>query len=196
MKQTTDFYSKLPNAEVTERIFKSCKAQDEAAAKAAIQRMENYYNCIDDYSFGGIQDRVSDESRRSRMILCEKLQAQAENGYKAFIETFNVAVLCDLQGNVLTQRIVNGRYGLCWIIGNQNATFVAVAKKQATYQKKGYQLKTKKITVEYYYTGGISKSGRCMIQARTLSSELTNEVPELDTVGRDYYPVYIASLND
>lgn len=186
------FYSKLPSVEQIQKIFSGIDADNKVAAEAATYRMNNYFNCVDDYSWGGICDQSADRSRSQRESLRYALKDQLENGGNAFVETFDIPVLCDMNGRELTDRVVSGKYGLCWIIGNDCPTFVGVSKKQATYNKKGYQVMTKKVKVEYYYTGGITKKGRSSIVARVLSNDLVNEFPAEETVGRFIYAVYIA----
>ena len=56
--------------------------------------------------------------------------------------------LADLDGNIVNSRIVDGKYGEAWVINKDDgsvewvnvSTASSVAKRQAHYNKKGYQL--------------------------------------------------------
>lgn len=152
-----DFLSNFPTQAQVEAVIAELDSQDANTRKNMDQRMMNYYNCIDDYSYGGICDKVASESLSANRFTREMLKAQLANG-KPLSDVAEVNVLCDLEVNVVSDRIVNGRFGLCWIIdnGNGNVSFVGLAKKASTYAKKGYVVKVK----QYFYDQYISRTGK------------------------------------
>lgn len=170
------FYSELPTADQVNSIIRGFESADKSASEATAYRMQNYFDCVDDYSWGGPCDQAQAQGRSLRQRCKARLLSQIENG-GAFIDTFCTAVLCDLQGNILSEKIVDGRYGPCWIIGSDNnVSFVGVAKKAATYEKKGYRVMTRQMKVEYYFTGKII-NGSCITKGRVLSNDVINEFP-------------------
>ncbi len=98
-------------------------------------RMENYYNCVDDYSFGGICDKadneLEDRCRVERGILIEQVQ---NGGY--YVRTSSFYRLRDNEGHT-ADGASNGQYGSYFDI---NGKRVGVPKKVATLEKKGYTL--------------------------------------------------------
>jgi len=117
-------------------------------------RMENYYNCVDDYSYGGLCDKAAEES-----ILESKTKI---NIYKEFlergevVEVFEREILTDLNNKDLKAKVVDGRYGKVWIYTKEennkvNAIFVGCAKKPVTYEKKGYKVRKVTETVKLTY---------------------------------------------
>lgn len=175
------FYDKMPTVNQFNSFLDYCKQEDEHARKNSEQRMENYYNCIDDYSWGGLCDQAAAQSRGLRNYLANNLAIQLEEG--AFKETFKLSILQDLEGNTISTRIVNGKFGPCWIIKNSeySATFVGVAKKAATYAKKGYKVVTREVTVEYYYTAGLSRNGKIVPISRILSDNILDYIADEQT---------------
>jgi hypothetical protein len=150
MKTIETFYEKMPTQAQFELFLAGYEKANEEMQKNADYRMQNYYNCVDDYSWGGLCDQAANELYRERKNLKDNLETQFKEG--AFVETIETSILCDMDGNVISDRIVNGKFGECWIIKNGSAvSFVSVAKKQSTYNKKGYKAMTIWTKVEYYY---------------------------------------------
>lgn len=181
MKNLDAFYAQMPTQEQFDAFVINYEAENAQMRKNAEYRMQNYFNCVDDYSWGGICDQAADAAYSKRMLLHENLKYQLENG--AFIDTVETSVLCDMNGNIVSEKIVNGRFGECWIIENGNyPTFIGVAKKQSTYNKKGYNVQKKVIEVEFYYlTNG-------KIVSRILSNKIVNEFMHEQTT---YVPKYL-----
>lgn len=182
--QNENFYDEMPSLEKLQETISGLDSRDETARKNMDQRAENYYNCLDDYSYGGICDRAAVDGISERGMQRRALQEQIENG--AFVEVFKSNVLL-YQGKVVSDRVVNGRFGPCWIIPGEKGSapgFVSVAKKASTYEKKGFEVKTREIKLEYYYTGGqFQKNGHLKFKSRILSDEITNEFNEYASTG-------------
>jgi hypothetical protein len=144
------FYNQMPTQIQFENFVSWYNEENEQMRKNSDYRMQNYYNCIDDYSWGGLCDKAADEAYAKRLRLYNSLQTQIKNG--AFFEDVEISVLVDENDNVVSDKIVNGRFGECWILKNGNdVKFVGVAKKQSTYNKKGFKVMTIVYQIEYYY---------------------------------------------
>jgi hypothetical protein len=172
------FYDKMPTVDQFNSYLEYCKGQDEEAQKNTDQRMQNYYNCIDDYSWGGLCDQASSQARSLRNYLASNLAIQLEKG--AFKSTFKLSILQDLEGNTVSTKIVDGKFGPCWIIktSEYSANFVGVAKKAATYAKKGYKVVTREVVVEYYYTARFSSNGKIIPVSRILSDTILDYIAD------------------
>ena len=179
MKDT--FYEKMPSVSQFNNFLDYCKQQDEEAWKNTEQRMMNYYNCLDDYSWGGLCDQASAQASNLRNYLANNLRIQLKEG--AFKETFKLSILQDLEGNTISSKIVNGKFGKCWIIKKSefDAAFVSVAKKPETYAKKGYKVVTREVTVEYYYTTRLSRNGKIIPVSRILSDNILDYMADEQT---------------
>jgi hypothetical protein len=174
MNTIENFYGKMPTENQVAQFLISYESANQDMRKNEEYRMNNYFNCIDDYSWGGLCDKAANEAYRKRTLLKSNLEQQLKNG--AFVEVIEISVLCDMLGNIVSDKIVNGKYGECWIIKNEGSvSFVGVAKKQSTYNKKGFKAMTRFVEVEYYYT----TSGN--IISRILSERIEESLKEYQT---------------
>ncbi len=161
-----NFMEKYPSQEQVEGFKKSCQQTIESYNEAADARMRNYYNCVDDYSWGGVCDKAQDQGRLKIQIALDVLKNQ--DGPKT--EKFESAVLFDQSGNQVSDQIINGKFGRAWIIKvGHGAAFVGEAKKQSTYIKKGYVVKKRVIECEYYW---MIKAGELKPVARVISDQI------------------------
>lgn len=116
-------------------------------------RWENYINCVDDYCVGGIQDKIESEERNGLQGMIRIMEEQIENGGFTDREML-VLVLCDLEtGEHLTERIIQGKYGPCFMIPGETPTFVGLAKQQKTFERKGYICATRVMTLRRVFDG-------------------------------------------
>lgn len=146
----SNFYDQMPTQEQFENFKIWFEEENEQMRKNADYRMQNYFNCVDDYSWGGLCDKAASEAYGKRLDLYNNLATQMRDG--AFVKDCNFPVLVDMDGNIVSDKIVNGRFGNCWIINEKDGVkFVGLAKKQSTYAKKGYKVMTRVYTFEYYY---------------------------------------------
>lgn len=123
-------------------------------------RMKNYFNCIDDYAFGGIQDQIASEEMSRLRHLRDKLKNQEENG-GYLIETAKEFCLYK-DGVLVSSKIVNTRFGKCFVFGGgfnpqteeyDQPTFVSIPKKIETLNKKGFGLICNQYTFKVIYDG-------------------------------------------
>lgn len=100
-------------------------------------RMERYYNCQDDYSWGGPCSKANYIARdRAKAARDRAIEVIINGGWYTEHKTFNI--LKDIKsGETLKARIVKGKYGRCWMIGD-GEKFITIPRKQDTLIKKGY----------------------------------------------------------
>lgn len=97
-------------------------------------RMKNYYDCIDDYSWGGICDQadneLEDKYRMERDILIEQVNGNGKvKRTSSFYRLVSNSDFCDGASE--------GQYGQYFKI---DGCFIGVPKKLATLKKKGFSL--------------------------------------------------------
>lgn len=181
---TTDtFYSKMPTIEQMLTIITNCEASIKTSVDAENYRMENYYNCVDDYSWGGICSQAANENISRNRNLINSLNEQMVNG--SFIEDEYIEVLCDLNGNIVSNKIINGKFGFSWVLNGGG--FVSVSKKESTYEKKGYKVMMIHYRYEYYLTGGTTQKGQNSCVSRLISSEIMAKDEELCSWDKSWY---------
>lgn len=144
----------FPSAEHIEKVLVSLVRSDEDASRAAQQRMENYYNCLDDYSWGGICDRAAAEARADRDAY--RAVAKIILAGEVPSSVFTHYCLYDLAGDLVSDRVVDTKFGRAFIIRlpEGGVKFVSVAKKLSTYAKKGYKLMKVDMYYDYYLAPG------------------------------------------
>lgn len=147
-----DFFKAYPTEQEMlnqiSRLEESVKGHEEAAEC----RMLNYYiNCIDDYSFGGLCDQATSKIINDNRELRQRLNEQL-NQIRTVVSEEVIDVLTDLAtGEIVSDRLVNGKFGMCWIVGSgDDVKFVGLAKKAKTYESKGYAVVRMTYTVESY----------------------------------------------
>jgi len=162
----------FPTMEAMADAVRHWQESIERSQEGTKYRMENYYNCVDDYSWGGPCDRAADWniSRCNSFIALMKEQME-----KPEPQTwdFHREVLADLDGNIVSERIIKTKYGFAWIIGEgENVEFVGCVKRQSTYETKGYRVMTITETAKFYYLPRESKQGlmaQSIITSRTIA---------------------------
>ena len=164
------FYSKMPTVDQLVSYIEQCETSIKTSIKNMDYRAENYYNCVDDYSYGGICDKVASENISANKRRIEMFNEQMNNG--AFIQTEFIEVLCDMDNKIVSDNVIDGKFGSCWRL--TAGGFVSIAKKESTYAKKGYKTMSMAYTIEYYLTGGETQKGNNKCVSRLISSELVS----------------------
>lgn len=141
-------------------------------------RMQNYYNCVDDYSWGGICDQSQDQQMMRLEGMLYNILEQEENG--GFCKEIAYSYeLQDMDGNVLSTKLINGKFGLCFIIqhSEHNMSFVGATKNQSTFAKKGFKVITKTYELKVFYTGTLnSKFANRSIELISVSDSVQNKL--------------------
>jgi len=139
-------------------------------------RMRRYFDCQDDTILGGISDQVTQETMRTINRKFDLFIEQVKNNGRLNQE---VETLClyDLEGNFVTDIVVKGKFGQCFIIknGDSDVQFVSVAKRQATYNKKGFKAIIRKRNYSFTFNGSETKTGRFIFNDIKLENETLTE---------------------
>lgn len=99
------------------------------------RRAERYYDCVDDYSYGGICSELNARQRREAEATFNRRVEFIVNGFVRKERRENV--LKDLAGNIVARGTRDGQYGRYF--KTEDGQFVSCSKKVATYEKKGYR---------------------------------------------------------
>lgn len=120
------------------------------------RRAEHYYDCQDEYSYGGLCSKVNAMARnRAWTRLQERIEEIVRGGY--IIRTRKANILRKLgTGEVAAVGTHEGRYGRYF--RTYDGQFISCAKKVSTYEKKGFtpvvQIVTEKMIPDGYWSNG------------------------------------------
>lgn len=143
-------------------------------------RMQNYYDCVDDYSWGGLCDKADDEQENRLCIMRDILIEEAING-GYHVETLTYYQLKDNEGN-LCVGARNGQWGQYFVI---NEKYVGVPKRVATLEKKGYILEKVTRTFHCVFKRFSNKENYILYKSIDLVDE------KVERVTQDTMPTYI-----
>ncbi len=147
----------IPTPERIAFVLKQLDQSDKSADEATDRRMENYYNCVDDYSWGGICDHASAQGKSERRLVrsCMNEILATGNPLKGSHDHY---FLERLDGSFATDHCVKTRFGQAWRIkgeaGYESCTWVSVSKTKKTYEKKGFRLMKATYEFDYYMVSG------------------------------------------
>ena len=163
---------------LSERLAETIELLKKEHSKNTDYRMQNYFNCVDDYSWGGICDQAQDQKMGQLERLYNTIiEQEKHNGY--LVEVAYSFELQDLDGNVVSTRLVNGKFGLCFIIKKSefDVQFVGASAKQSTFLKKGFQLVTKKYELKVIYMGTLnSKFANRKVELISLTDSIEDKI--------------------
>lgn len=120
------------------------------------RRAEHYYDCLDEYSYGGPCSVANGLAmRRADKVLEDRIEEIVRGGF--LIRERRVNILRDIEsGNIVATGTHEGTYGRYF--RTEDGKFVGCAKKVDTYSKKGYipfvQTITEKIVRDGYWRNG------------------------------------------
>lgn len=158
-------------------------------------RAENYYiKCIDDYSYGGLQDRAANLAENRLQGLIDLMTIQEEQGY--VVHTLNIFYLCRA-GKTLSSDIVYTKYGKAWryIDENKNVIFVSVPAKEKTLWAKGYECFVAEIDFKAIYTGQITRHGNYVANVEKIDSR-ASKMGLRSKIDNDDYIYYLYTLQN
>jgi hypothetical protein len=141
-------------------------------------RMQNYFNCVDDYSFGNPYHAAADSSREYEARI--KMNYSLETLEKGYCEIDSkVIVLTDLEGNQIS---VGARYGKFGLFFSTPTGCVGLPKKIKTLENKGYSVKVRVRKYKADFTGKVSGKGNAIFENIQILSEVFIE-PQLNEEG-------------
>ena len=172
------FYQDMPSV----KILNSAIAAAEASIQQSVSNMEyrerNYYNCVDDFSSGGIMDTIAVENiatQQNRIAIYKEQLANGSIKVKAVSE-----VLLNVDGTVASDTLVNGKFGLIWIL--KSGGVVGASLKKSAYVTKGFKRGTQITEMEVYYLCRESRKGKPLQRARILNQSILEGAPEENDV--------------
>ena len=162
------------------KLIEQAQALYDSTMKGLIEdedrRMQNYYDCIDDYSWGGLCTQANYLARdRARVALEEKIEEIVRGGF--IIRTRKVNVLLDKDtGEIVAEGTHEGRYGRYFTL--DDGTYVGCAKQIATFEKKGLLPYVQTITEKKLCTGIWPSGDRRykVLEVVSLTEELSTEI--------------------
>lgn len=112
----------------------------ESAMKRLIEdedsRMQNYYDCIDDYSWGGLCTKANYIARdRERIKLEDRIEEIVRGGYLVRERKENALKSIET-GEIVARGTHQGKFGR--FFATDDGKFVSCTKLVKTYEKKGY----------------------------------------------------------
>ena len=164
-------------------IEESFKRQMESINERRAYRAQNYYDCVDDYSWGGLCDKADNEEENRLVISKQIAIEEVKNGGYHVVNTCYYQ-LRDNEGNVAIGAR-SGQWGEYFTI---NGKYVGVPKRVATLEKKGYILEKVSHTYHCVYKGWSSNREYILYKSIERVSE------QIERVTKDTMPSYIGNL--
>ncbi len=100
-------------------------------------RMRRYFDCQDDTILGGISDQVTSNTISNINRYYDILIEQELNG--GFLLRNEKSICLFKDGVLVSEKICRGKFGLFFVL--TDGSFLGVAKKKATFDKKGFEVK-------------------------------------------------------
>ena len=100
-------------------------------------RMRRYFDCQDDTILGGISDQVTSATINKINRKYDLMIEQELNG--GFLLRTEKTVCLYKNGVMVSNKLCDGKFGKFFVL--TDGTFVSVAKKKATFDKKGVEVK-------------------------------------------------------
>ena len=72
MTNSTTFYDKMPTQEQFNSFLIFYNEANRVMQENSDYRMQNYFNCLDDYSWGGLSDKAANESYSKRNLFYKR----------------------------------------------------------------------------------------------------------------------------
>ena len=175
MTQTTIDTKELKRQEIVSNYEKTMADMEERHEK----RAENYYNCVDDYSFNSPYHNAADSSRENQATMLRDYSLEMlDYGYCTIKSEYSV--LMNTDGTICAEGTFYGQYGSCFRLFNGG--FVGVPKKADTLLAKGYTMHLCEKVYKANFTGKFSKKGNPIFDQITLVNEtLTDSIESCPT---------------
>lgn len=120
-------------------------------------RMKRYFDCQDDTILGGISDQVTSETI-NKINRKYDLEVEKELNGGFLLRTENTVCLYK-NGVMVSDKLCHGKFGQFFVL--TDGSFISVAKKKSTFDKKGVDVKVVVSCYKCDYSG-ISKNGYAM----------------------------------
>jgi hypothetical protein len=131
-------------------------------------RFKNYYNCVDDYSFGSpIHEAVDSSTRRQAEQVRDYSLETLEFGFCTVISL--QSLLLNEAGEICAEGTGYGKFGSYFRLFNGG--FVGVPKKATTLEAKGYTMQERKTTYKASFTGRFTKNDAPIFEEISIISQ-------------------------
>lgn len=134
-------------------------------------RVKRYFECQDDTILGGISDQVTSETINRINRKFDLLIEQEKNG--GFLLRTEQTIVLYKNGEIVSDKLCYGKFGKFFVLND--GSFVSVAKKKTTFDKKGVEVKVL-ITNYKCNFNGITNKGYIMY----------NNIEVLSVIERDF----------
>lgn len=135
-------------------------------------RIKRYFDCQDDTILGGISSQVTSETINKINRGFDLAIEQELNG--GFLVR-NEKTICLFQNGVMvSNKLCNGKFGLFFVL--TDGSFVSVAKKKLTFDKKGFEVKIIDIDYKCNYVKITDKGGFVIY----------DNIEEIEKIERDF----------
>jgi hypothetical protein len=167
---------------MNEHLKKSMEAELAPYHQIQDDRWRRYYECQDDSLVGGISWQVTSHTISQIQRKYHLWQEQEDNG-GLLNEVITQTCLMDLEGNLLSDRIVSTKYGQAFLISrNGGVEWVSVAKKKDTYLKKGFTLQNRVRVYSMSFSGRFTQKGNPVYSGIQIQSEEWSEWNSSDII--------------
>jgi hypothetical protein len=100
-------------------------------------RMKRYFECQDDTILGGISDQVTSATINKINRKYDLMIEQELNG--GYLSRTENTICLYKNGVMVSDKLCNGKFGKFFVL--TDGTFISVAKKKSTFDKKGVEVK-------------------------------------------------------
>jgi hypothetical protein len=110
-------------------------------------RVRRYFDCQDDTLLGGMSDQVTSNCISNINRKYDMLIEQELNG--GFLIRSEKTICLFRNGIMVSDKLCRGKFGLFFVL--TDGSFVSVAKKKATFDKKGFDVKVIEIDYKCFF---------------------------------------------
>jgi hypothetical protein len=149
-------------------------------------RTKRYYDCQDDTIMNGASWNATQDQINSINYKADFIEEQIKNGCVTL--NFMKSKLYDLDGNPIDAKIVPTQFGQAYV--TKDGVFIGCAKKQSTFIKKGYTVKTFNVTLKCQYSGKEKYDYKCIYKWRPCFDSIAETAIEVPFDGNHHEGIY------
>lgn len=132
------------------------------------ERMQRYFDCQDDYSWGSPYHQAADSLTRNQAIQKRDLSLEMLDYGFCTVKSL-CSVLINEAGEICAEGPFYGKFGWCFRL--LDGGFVSVPKKAATLAAKGYTMHTREIVYKGKFANRFAKDAQPIFDGLTVISE-------------------------
>jgi hypothetical protein len=150
-------------------ILAAYKSTMDELGQRETERMERYFNCQDDYSWGSPYHQAADSLTCNRARIKRDLSLEMLDYGFCTIESL-CSVLINSAGEICAESPFCGKFGWCFRLFNGG--FVSVPKKAETLANKGYTMHTREVVYKGIFVNRFAKNNEPIFEGLTVISEI------------------------